>query len=238
MSSKTGRLFLIPASLGSENIQAILPAHNSEVVNGLDMFIVENLRTARRFLRAAGYLRSFDEVQFFLLNKHSSEGDLPEFVQMMLNGKNIGLISEAGCPCIADPGHEVVLLAHQNGIPVVPLVGPSSILLALMASGFNGQQFAFHGYLPIDKTERARKLKQLELAAWKDSQTQIFMETPFRNNQLMTAMVEILRPDTLLCVACDLTLTSEFIKSQPVVNWKKNMPDLHKRTSIFLLYRQ
>lgn len=238
MSSKTGRLFLIPASLGSENIQAILPANNSEVVNGLDMFIVENLRTARRFLRAAGYLRPFDEVQFYFLNKHSSDDDLPEFIQMMLNGRNIGLLSEAGCPCIADPGHEVVLLAHQNGIPVVPLVGPSSILLALMASGFNGQQFAFHGYLPIDKTERARKLKQIELAAWKDSQTQIFMETPFRNNQMMAAMMEILRPDTLLCVACDLTLTSEFIKSQPVGNWKKNMPDLHKRTSIFLLYRQ
>jgi len=238
LSSKTGRLFLIPASLGSENIQAILPANNSEVVNGLDMFIVENLRTARRFLRAAGYLRPFDEVQFYFLNKHSSDDDLPEFIQMMLNGRNIGLLSEAGCPCIADPGHEVVLLAHQNGIPVVPLVGPSSILLALMASGFNGQQFAFHGYLPIDKTERARKLKQIELAAWKDSQTQIFMETPFRNNQMMAAMMEILRPDTLLCVACDLTLTSEFIKSQPVGNWKKNMPDLHKRTSIFLLYRQ
>ncbi|HSV87034.1 MAG TPA: SAM-dependent methyltransferase [Bacteroidales bacterium] len=238
MHSKPGILYLIPTSLGPSGINAILPARNLEVMNRLDVFIVENIRTARRFMRMAGYGKPFGEVDFYLLNKHTSVVELPGYISLLLNGKDVGLLSESGCPCIADPGHEVVSLSHRNAIRVVPLVGPSSIFLALMASGFNGQNFTFHGYLPIDKPNRVRKLKHLEFSAWKEMQTQIFMETPFRNNQLMDEITGVLKPDTMLCVACDLTLETEFVKSQPIAQWKKNMPDLHKRTSIFLLYRQ
>jgi 16S rRNA (cytidine1402-2'-O)-methyltransferase len=237
MSQAPGKLFLIPSSLGGENIDAIWPAGHVALVNELDEFIVENLRTARRFLRSAGYTRSFDDVKFHLLNKHTKDEEISGFLANAMQGKDIGLLSEAGSPCVADPGQVIVAMAHRKKIRVVPLVGPSSILLALMASGFNGQQFVFHGYLPIDKAERSRKLKQIEIIAWHEEQTQIFMETPFRNNQLMQDLTGILRTDTLLCVACDLTTPTEFIKSQSIAAWKKEMPDLHKRTSIFLLFR-
>lgn len=237
MSQASGKLFLIPSSLGGENIDAIWPAAHVALVNQLDEFIVENLRTARRFLRSAGYSHSFDEVKFHLLNKHTKDEEINGFLANAMQGTDIGLLSEAGSPCVADPGQVIVAMAHRKKIRVVPLVGPSSILLALMASGFNGQQFVFHGYLPIDKAERSRKLKQIESTAWHEEQTQIFMETPFRNNQLMQDLTGILRNDTLLCVACDLTTSTEFIKSQSVAAWKKEMPDLHKRTSIFLLFR-
>lgn len=237
MSQAPGKLFLIPSSLGGENMDAIWPAGHVALVNELDEFIVENLRTARRFLRSAGYTRSFDDVKFHLLNKHTKDEEISGFLANAMQGKDIGLLSEAGSPCVADPGQVIVAMAHRKKIRVVPLVGPSSILLALMASGFNGQQFVFHGYLPIDKAERSRKLKQIEIIAWHEEQTQIFMETPFRNNQLMQDLTGILRTDTLLCVACDLTTPTEFIKSQSIAAWKKEMPDLHKRTSIFLLFR-
>jgi 16S rRNA (cytidine1402-2'-O)-methyltransferase len=237
MSQENGKLFLIPSSLGSENIDAIWPAAHVALVNELDEFIVENLRTARRFLRSAGYTRSFDDVEFHLLNKHTKDEEISGFLANAMLGKDIGLLSEAGSPCVADPGQVIVAMAHRKKIRVVPLVGPSSILLALMASGFNGQQFVFHGYLPIDKAERSRKLKQIESNAWHEEQTQIFMETPFRNNQLMQDLTGMLRTDTLVCVACDLTTSTEFIKSQSIAAWKKEMPDLHKRTSIFLLFR-
>lgn len=237
MSQENGKLFLIPSSLGSENIDAIWPAAHVALVNELDEFIVENLRTARRFLRSAGYTRSFDDVEFHLLNKHTKDEEISGFLANAMLGKDIGLLSEAGSPCVADPGQVIVAMAHRKKIRVVPLVGPSSILLALMASGFNGQQFVFHGYLPIDKAERSRKLKQIESNAWHEEQTQIFMETPFRNNQLMHDLTGMLRTDTLVCVACDLTTSTEFIKSQSIAAWKKEMPDLHKRTSIFLLFR-
>jgi 16S rRNA (cytidine1402-2'-O)-methyltransferase len=237
MSQDLGKLFLIPSSLGGESIDAIWPAGHAALVNQLNEFIVENLRTARRFLRSAAYTRSFDDVKFHLLNKHTKDEDISGFLANAMQGKDIGLLSEAGSPCVADPGQVIVAMAHRKKIRVVPLVGPSSILLALMASGFNGQQFVFHGYLPIDKVERSRKLKQIEIIAWHEEQTQIFMETPFRNNQLMKDVTGILRTDTLLCVACDLTTPTEFIKSQSIAAWKKEMPDLHKRTSIFLLFR-
>lgn len=232
-----GKLYLIPSSLGGDDIDAIWPAGHVALVNQLDEFIVENLRSARRFLRSAGYTRSFEEVQFHLLNKHTKPEELSGFLKNVLQGKDVGLLSEAGSPCIADPGQVIVAMAHRKNIRVIPLVGPSSILLALIASGFNGQQFAFHGYLPIDKAERSRKLKQLENAAWQHQQTQIFMETPFRNNQLMHDMIAHLGPDTMLCVACNLTTPAEFIKSQTISAWQKEMPDLHKQTSIFLLFR-
>lgn len=236
MGAEIGILYLIPTSLGGDNITSIWPSGHVTLVNQLDEFIVENVRTARRFLRTAGYIKPFEEVRFHLLNKHTRSEELSEYLAAALIGKSIGLLSEAGCPCIADPGQAIVALAHFNRIRVIPLVGPSSILLALMASGFNGQNFAFNGYLPIPVSERTTTLKQLEQKVWNNGQTQIFMETPFRNNQLMHNMATILRNETLLCVACDLTLPDEFIKTQAISAWKKEMPDLHKRASIFLLY--
>lgn len=236
MSAGIGNLYLIPASLGGDDITSIWPSGHLILVNQLDEFIVENVRTARRFLRSAGFSKPFEEVSFHLLNKHTKPDEISGYLSAALVGKPIGLLSEAGSPCIADPGQAIVAKAHQKNIRVIPLVGPSSILLALMASGFNGQNFAFSGYLPISKPERAIKLKLLEQKSWIEEQTQIFMETPYRNNQLMDHMVSTLRKDTLLCVACDLTLPEEFIKTQAIASWRKKMPDLHKRTSIFLLY--
>ncbi|MFO7978125.1 MAG: SAM-dependent methyltransferase [Bacteroidales bacterium] len=231
-----GVLYLIPSSLGGDDVDDIIPRRNKALLNQLDEFIVENLRTARRFMRSAGFTNSFDQVNFHLLNKHTSATELGGFLEQALKGKNIGLLSEAGCPCIADPGQGVVRQAHLLGIRVVPLVGPSSILLALMASGFNGQSFTFHGYLPIQPPDRAKAIRELEKQASLKNQTQIFMETPFRNDQMMEAIVGNCRPETLLCVACDLTKKEEFIKTLPVGAWKKQMPVLHKRTSIFLLF--
>lgn len=229
-------LYMIPSSLGGEELENILPGGNRKIINSLDVFIVENLRTARRFLRSAGFTGSFDQVNFFLLNKFTSSQEMERFLQPAHQGKSIGLLSEAGCPGIADPGQEVVRRAHSLGLRVVPMVGPSSILLALMASGFNGQRFAFHGYLPIHENERIKALQQLEKLAYQQDQTQIFMETPFRNDQLMEAILKSCSPKTLLCVACDLTKKEEFISTLPVAAWKKQKPVLHKRTTVFLIY--
>jgi len=230
-----GTLYLIPSTLGSDNIETYWPTRNSDIVSTLDGFIVENQRTARRFLRSVGYSKSFDEVKLHVLNKYTKPEEIETFLQMCIEGNNMGLISEAGCPCIADPGQVVVNMAHEKGINVYPLVGPSSIMLALMSSGFNGQNFAFVGYLPIDKKERAHRLKQLESISRKEKQTQIFMETPFRNNQLMQTLVETLDAKTKLCVACDITMPSQFINTKTVGAWKKQMPDLNKRPSIFII---
>ena len=235
--SANGKLYLIPSSLGGESIDDIWPAGHKVIIATFDEFIVENLRTARRFLRSAGYTRNFNEVTFHLLNKHTRPEEISAYLSSALNGNDIGLLSEAGSPCIADPGNEIVSMAHKKGITVVPMPGPSSILLALIASGFNGQQFSFHGYLPIEKAEKIKKIKALEAACWQQNQTQIFMETPFRNNQLMNDLVGTLKDNTLLCVASDLTSAAEFIKAQSIGSWKKEMPDLNKRPSIFLIYR-
>jgi 16S rRNA (cytidine1402-2'-O)-methyltransferase len=234
--TQQGQLYLLPSSLGGENVPDILPEANIRIMNQLDEFIVENLRTARRFLRAAGFKESFDNIRFHLLNKHTAESEISGFLASANEGKNVGLLSEAGCPCIADPGQQVVRLAHKLDIRVIPLVGPSSILLALMASGFNGQRFAFYGYLPIDSKQRSHTLQELEKQAYKADQTQVFMETPFRNEQLFEAIISSCRSETLLCIALDLTTSNEFIKTLPVGLWKKEKPVLHKRTGIFLLY--
>ena len=235
MNALYGKLILIPTSLGNLDIGKVLPAGNKGLVNDLSYFIVENARSARRFLRAWGYSRSFDEVEMYVLDKHLPRPDFHKFLELWHEGHSIGLLSEAGCPCIADPGSEVVAFAHLSGVTVVPLVGPSSILLALMGSGFNGQQFTFNGYLPIQKDERAKKIKLLETTVRQLGITQIFMETPYRNNQLFMDLVTVLNPETRLCVACDITLDSEWIKTQKISYWKNKMPDLNKRTSIFLL---
>jgi 16S rRNA (cytidine1402-2'-O)-methyltransferase len=229
-------LFLIPASLGGDRTEDIWPAGNLEKIRHIRTFIVENLRSARRFLRAAGFEADFSEVRFHLLNKHTSEAILNGFLDAADRGEDTGLLSEAGSPCVADPGQAIVRLAHRRKIQVIPLVGASSILLGLMASGFNGQQFAFHGYLPVKAHERQGKIRELERQAYAADQTQVFMETPFRNNVLMEDLLAVCLGKTMLCVACDLSLPSEYIRTRPVAEWKKKMPDLHKRTSIFLLY--
>ena len=236
--SKTtkGTLYLIPSSLGSEQIDTIWPPAHTQLLNRLQVYIVENLRTARRFMRTAGFTGHFDDLTFYELNKRTRQEETGGFLKSALEGKDIGLLSEAGCPCIADPGQLVVQLAHQLGIRVMPLTGPSSILLGLMASGFNGQRFTFHGYLPINGPERAKALRELEKQAYQQDQTQIFMETPFRNDQMLEAILSHCRNDTMLCIACDLTKNEEYIRTRSIAAWKKEKPALHKRTSIFLIY--
>ena len=232
-----GRIILIPADLGSDDIQHVWPSANLTMIGHIRHFIVENERSARRFLRRAGFKAPFDEVTFYLLNKHTQPGEPAGFLKPAENGFDTGLLSEAGLPCIADPGQEVVAMAQRTGIRVIPLVGPSSLLLALMASGFNGQHFLFHGYLPIDRNTRIKAIREIEQAAYRLNQTQLFMETPYRNDRLMHELVTTCDPDTLLCVACDLTLPTEFIQTRRIGDWKKNMPGLNKRPGIFLLYR-
>lgn len=235
--STTPALYLIPSGLGGDVTETVWPGGNLDRIRHIRTFVVENIRSARRFLRQAGFDADFADVQFHVLNKHTGETEMLRFLDAAQRGEDTGLLSEAGTPCVADPGQALVRLAHQRHIRVIPLVGASSILLGLMASGFNGQQFAFHGYLPIKGAERQRKIRELERQAYTTDQTQIFMEAPFRNNALLEDLVSVCKPDTLLCVACDLSLPTEYIRSFPAARWKKEMPDLHKRTSIFLMYR-
>jgi 16S rRNA (cytidine1402-2'-O)-methyltransferase len=226
-------LFLIPTILAPDTQDIVLPPQIKEVVSELNVFFVEELRTARRFISSLKLNKVIDDIIFYELNK----GTPPE--QTLAQLKNLttdaGIISEAGCPGIADPGAVAVSFAHQLGHEVVPLVGPSSILMALMASGFNGQSFTFHGYLPIDKVLKIKSLQTLEQTAKKKHQTQIFMETPFRNNQMLDDILQNLNPETLLCIACNVTAKDEFIKTLPIKTWRKSMPDLHKKPTIFLL---
>lgn len=232
-----GKLYLIPSFLADSNDQTNFPAINLEIVASLSSFIVENIRTTRRFLRKIGYKRDFAEVRFYELNKHTLSEDRESFLQDALAGQDMGLISEAGIPCIADPGSLIVSNAHESGIQVIPLAGPSSIFLALMASGFNGQSFQFHGYLPIDKKERDKKIRELENMAHRRKQTQIVMETPYRNNQLLEAILNNCQEGTLLCIASMISHDSlEYIKTKSIGSWKKQRPDLHKKPSVFLLY--
>lgn len=224
---------MIPVGLDMEAVHTI-PAYVTEQIQPLKHFIVEQAKTARRFLRRMGYTGDFDQGFLYLMGKHGDKREIDEALQLCLDGTDIGLLSEAGMPCIADPGSSIVARAHRMGIRVVPLVGPSSILLALTASGFNGQSFAFHGYLPIDKKEKINRIRQLESAA-RGGQTQIFMETPFRNQPMIESLLQNLNPNIRLCVAADLTMESEEIVSKPVSEWKKGKFDFHKRPAIFLI---
>ena len=235
--AKTGTLFLIPSTIAENTSVLVLPSKVLELISSLDEFIVEDERNARRFLKSIGYTKSLQSLILYKLNKHTSDKEIPEFITTLLKGKDMGLLSEAGCPCIADPGSVIVTLAHKNNIPVKPLVGPSSILLSLMASGFNGQNFAFNGYLPIDKNLRIRKIKELENKAYRENQTQIFIETPFRNTQLLNDIINSCSPSTLLCLAINITGKDEFIETKTVMDWKKQVPEIHKKTAIFLLYK-
>lgn len=231
-----GSLYLVPTFLAETNGHKDFPPVNLERLLSIKYFIVEQLRTARRFLRKVGYDIPFEEVVFFELNKHTDLAETTNYLQVADQGNDVGLLSEAGVPCVADPGSVIVNLAHQKGLKVVPLSGPSSIFLALMASGFNGQAFRFLGYLPIDRKERERKIKEIEREANSNSETQIFIETPYRNNQLMESLLGVCHDNTQLCVASSLTHDSEeYIKTRTIASWKKKVPDLHKKPTVFLL---
>jgi len=232
----SGSLYLIPVPLAEQASAKSFTPFLSDTINQIDEYIVENSKTARKFLKEAGLRIPQNDLIIHDYGKHNRDGDIHDFFKGLLAGKNVGLMSEAGCPGVADPGAEIVALAHQKGIKVIPLVGPSSILLALMASGFSGQSFAFHGYLPIDKAQRAQKLKELESIAERNHQTQIFIETPFRNNALLEEILKSCKSETRLCIACDLTAETEFVQTKRIREWKLKIPDLHKRPSIFLLY--
>lgn len=230
-------LYLIPVTLGESTIERVLPPFNKDVILTIKHFIVENIRSARRFLKKVDNNINIDELTFYELNKHTKAEQISDYLQPISKGLNVGIISEAGCPAIADPGSDIVAIAQRKNYKIVPLIGPSSILLSLMASGFNGQGFAFQGYLPVDSSERIKKLKQLEHFIHHDHQTQIFIETPYRNQKLVEDIVKNCTPSTKLCIAMNITLENEYIKALPVKEWAKKMPDMAKQLCIFLLYK-
>ncbi|MFO7867891.1 MAG: SAM-dependent methyltransferase [Bacteroidales bacterium] len=232
--TSTGSIFLIPSHLGEPNYSVIFPPHNAHIISSLSFFIAENIRTARRGIKALLPDTSIDSLSFSEFNKHTQEKDISGILAPVFNGQNIGVLSEAGMPCIADPGNKLVAYAHKHNIQIIPLIGPNSILLALTASGFNGQQFTFHGYIPI-KQGRKKAIQKMEQDAQHTSYTQIFMETPYRNQKLFEELVHTLKPHTKLCIACDITLSSEYICTQSITKWKQQPPNLHKRPCIFLI---
>ncbi len=233
----TGRLFLIPAPLGATSPETVIPGRTLEILRRLDGFVAEEIRSARRYLHKAGYTGDLSAVMLYVYNEHSLPADIVPVIDSLLAGRDIGMLSEAGLPCVADPGQAIVKEALRIGIQVVPLPGPSSVMLALMASGFNGQNFAFHGYLPVQSRERVRKIRSLEKMVFQDDQTQILIEAPYRNLQLFHDIVRTCSGETYLCVACDLTLDTEWIRSRPVREWKEDPPAIHKRPAVFLLYK-
>jgi 16S rRNA (cytidine1402-2'-O)-methyltransferase len=228
-------LYLIPTTLGESDPIRVIPSDVAALVKNIKYFIVENVRTARRYLRKLDPHLKIDDLQFFELNQHTDIRVIEEYLNPIFNGFDIGIISEAGCPGIADPGAEVVKKAHLKQIRVIPLVGPSSILLSLMASGMNGQNFAFIGYIPLKQTERVKAIREIERRSCIEKQTQVFIEAPYRNTQLINDLINTLNDHTLLCLACDITLETEYIKTQSVAQWKKGFPDLNKRPAIFLI---
>ena len=236
MVNKTGTLFLIPCTLGDIPAEQVLPSHVIAVARKVKHFVVEQPKSARQFLSALKPEHAIQSIHFSSLNQHTDPKELVDMLAPLLAGEDIGIISEAGCPGVADPGADLVLLAHHNGVRVVPLVGPSSILLALMASGLNGQRFAFHGYLPIAEAERNKAITLLETESTKRNQTQLFIETPYRNEKLFTALLMHCRPQTMLCVATDITLSNEKIQTHSIKLWKSlPIPLLNKHPSMFLL---
>ena len=232
----SGTLYLIPCTLGDTPAEQVLPQHVIDVARKMKNFIVEQPKTARKFLSSLKPEHPIQALQFSTLNEHTDHSELASMLAPLAAGDDVGIISEAGCPGIADPGAELVLLAHRKGFRVVPLVGPSSILLALMASGLNGQRFAFHGYLPIAEPERSKAIAALESESAKRNQTQLFIETPYRNDKLFSALIALCRPQTLLCVATDISLPTEQILTNSIAKWKSQpFPCLSKRPSMFLL---
>jgi 16S rRNA (cytidine1402-2'-O)-methyltransferase len=235
--SELGKLYLIPCSLGDEADLGHLSPLIKTTISQTNVFIVEEIKTARRFIKRLVPEKNIDQLVFNILNEHTPPNEINNYLGSAENGKNIGLLSEAGCPAIADPGNSIVQLAHKKNIKVVPLVGPSSILLALMASGFNGQNFCFNGYLPKEGNERRKKIKELERLVTQKNTTQIFIETPYRNNQLLDDLLASCENSTLLCIATDVTLNTEQLTTKTVANWRKVKPDLNKRPTVFLIGR-
>lgn len=237
----TARLFLLPTCLGDTPVSAVLPADYLSRIAHLRAFFVEDLRSARRFLRKAGFTTPFEEVVFVELNEHTKEDSIESLLQKLdidpsdFSRQDIGVLSEAGLPCVADPGAMAVEWAHRNGLRVVPLSGPSSIFMALMASGFNGQNFCFRGYLPAETSERKARIGELESVARKTGQTQIFIETPYRSQQMFESLLATCRPDTRLCVACNITLPDELIVARSISQWQKNPAELNKKNTVFLI---
>lgn len=230
-------LYLLPVTLGDTPTENVLPVYNREVADGIRHFIVEDVRSARRFLKKQNRDADIDSLTFYTLDKHTRPEEVSDYLKPLEAGEPMGVISEAGCPAVADPGADVVAIAQRKGLKVVPLVGPSSIVLSVMASGFNGQSFAFNGYLPIEPGERAKRLRQLEQRAYAEGQTQIFIETPYRNNRLVEDILRTCRPQTRLCIAADITCPDEYIRTRTLKQWQGHVPDLGKRPCIFLIYK-
>ncbi len=236
MGAKFGTLYLIPVTMGADNISQVLPPDVVSLAQQLDEFIVENEKVARHFLGAIKHKKPIREITLKTLNKHTDDKNLSKLLDSLLTGKDIGLMSDAGCPGIADPGAKVAAIAHKRGIRVAPLVGPSAILLSLMASGLNGQRFTFLGYLPSDKAVRVQQLKNIEQRSKTQQETQVFIETPFRNQHMLEAILANCNSETQLCIACNISLPDEFIVTKRVGSWKSaKLPDLHKRPTVFLL---
>ena len=231
-------LYLIPVPLGETDIAQVLPSYNHDIIVNIKHFIVENIRSARRFLKKVEKSIDIDELTFYELNRHTDRKFIAQYLEPLSKGQSVGIISEAGCPAIADPGADVVAIAQSRNFRVIPLVGPSSILMAIMASGFNGQSFAFNGYLPPDGPGRVKALKKLENKVYNEDQTQAFIETPYRNAKMIETILASLRPNTKLCIAAGITCAEEFIHTKTIAQWKKEkLPDLGKIPSIFLLYK-
>lgn len=235
MNAESGTLYLIPNYLGFVSPNRVFPPYNTQIIATLRYFIVENEKNARRLIKSLVPEKNIDELVFFVLNKHTASSDVEHFFDPLMHGESIGLLSDAGLPAVADPGSQVIFRAHQLGIRVEPLVGPSSVFLALMASGLNGQSFTFHGYLPINKTQLVRRLRQMEKDAYRSGQTQIFIETPYRNHKMFDTLLRTLSPHTRLCVATDLTHPKGFVYTRRIDDWNQmEPPNFHKRPSIFL----
>jgi len=237
VNTEQGNLYLIPTRLGENAPLEVLPISIKKIIEKVDYYIVENEKTARRFIKLISSGKSQQALKIEILNKFTNENELSSFLNPCLEGKNIGLLSEAGCPGIADPGSDIVSIAHQKDIKVIPLVGPSSILLALISSGMNGQSFTFNGYIPIEKGERKMYLKKLERLSFENNQSQLFIETPYRNNKMLEDICMTLHKNTRVCIACDITLSTEYIKTKTVEEWKNINVDLHKRPAIFIIHK-
>lgn len=230
-------LYLIPVTLGDTPHSQVLPDYNTEIIRNIRHFIVEDLRSARRFLKKVDRDINIDELTFYAMGKHASPEAFASYLHPLEQGMPVGVISEAGCPAVADPGADVVAIAQRKNLKVVPLVGPSSIIMSVMGSGFNGQSFAFHGYLPIEPGERAKRIKVLEQRVYSEDQTQLFIETPYRNNKMAEDILKNCRPQTKLCIAANITCEGEYIKTKTVKEWQGKLPDLSKIPCIFLIYK-
>ncbi|MBT6438355.1 MAG: SAM-dependent methyltransferase [Flavobacteriales bacterium] len=230
-----GNLYLIPTTLGDSPTSYCLPEQIKDLIELCDEFIVENERSARRFIKKIGANNNLDSLILHELNKHTDTSEIPSYLKNIENGTNIGIISESGCPAVADPGANVVAIAHDKNIKVIPLVGPSSIIMALMASGFSGQNFAFNGYLPKNAAEKIKKIRQLEKFAVQLNQTQLFIEAPFRNQKLLLDLLNTCLPGTKLCIATEITTATEQITTKTVLDWKKNIPNINKRNTVFVI---